>query len=133
VNVQPHVSLSLLMAVGWVESRFSPTGSAADRRSRHYGVMQIFCDHDCNSYLDPATNIRRGASLLALRRQQVFSVRQRPRVLAAWQGAYWWGSVPATRRRGVVRKWYRYAARVQATDRMMRDRMNQCRRNMPGE
>ena len=125
--VQPHVSLELLLAVGYTESRFGPTGSAADIRSHHYGVMQIFCASDCESYLDPATNIRRGAVLLARRWQQVHSIHQRPRALAAWVGAYWWGSVPATRRRRVVREWYRYAGRVRANQQTMHSRFVRCR------
>ncbi len=125
-NVQPHIGLELLLGVAWTESRFSPTGSARDRANHVYGILQIRCDHDCDSYLDPATNIRRGASLLALRYRQVHSARQRPRVLASWTGAYFWGSVPLSRRRSVVRAWYRYAGRVRAAQQMMGARIARC-------
>src|SRR5262245_22989270 len=106
-NVRPHVPLTLLLGVAWVESRFGPEGSAADRRGGHWGVMQIACSHDCGSYLDPAVNIRRGASLLALRWYQV-RVTGHPtaRAIIAWPGAYYFGSVPATRQRRDVRRYY---------------------------
>lgn len=126
-NVQPHVPLATLLAVAWVESRFSPTGSARDRANHVHGVMQIRCDDTCESYFDPSINIRRGAALLALRWQQVHSGRYRPRVrarvLSNWVGAYYHGSVPATRRRRAVREWYQYAARVHAAENWIRARL----------
>lgn len=132
-NVQPHVSLSVMLGVAWTESRFSPTGSARDLASHHIGVFQIYCDPhgpiDCDTYLDPATNIRRGASLLALRYRQVQAERRASlRSRLAWTGAFFRGSVPATRRRAVVRAYYAYAGRVSAAQGLMRARMAQCRR-----
>lgn len=129
-NVQPHVSLTLLLAVAWVESRFSPTGSARDLAGHHYGVMQIHCDpreRECDSYLDPVVNIRRGATLLALRYQQVHASHPRARVAANWVGGYWFGSVPPSRRRRVVREWYRYAGRVHGAQRRFARSVQQVR------
>jgi len=39
--VQPHLSLDLLLGVGYVESRFNPTGSQRDRDNGVFGVMQL--------------------------------------------------------------------------------------------
>lgn len=130
-NVQAHVPLTTLLAVAWVESRFSPTGSARDRASRHMGIFQIFCPEnsqiDCESYLDPATNIRRGASLLELRWHQARSTgHPTARAIAAWVAAYYFGSVPATRRRRDVRRYYAYAARVHGAESMFRNRLAIC-------
>lgn len=132
-NVQPNVSLSVLLGVAWTESRFSPTGSARDRASHHFGVFQIYCDPhgpiDCDTYLDSATNIRRGAALLALRYRQVQAEhRASLRSRHAWVAAFYRGSVPATRRRSVVRQYYAYAGRVAGAQRLIAGRMTQCQR-----
>ena len=128
-NVQPHVPLELLLAVGYVESRFGVRGSARDVSNQVFGIMQIRCENDYDSYFDPVVNIRRGASLLALRYRQAHAAsRVSARARSSWVASYYWGSVPATRRRAVVRRFYAYAGRVANAQRLMHTRMAQCRR-----
>jgi soluble lytic murein transglycosylase-like protein len=139
-NVQPHVPLDLLLAVGYVESRWNPTGSRADRERGMFGVMQLFAPtlvcHDrvgrpnerrCTRaqrearerMLDPSINVRRGATLLEHRWRLNHHGHARD-----WVGAYTVGSVPdpitptfaryvlaVHRARGLVRSWARECER----------------------
>lgn len=51
-EVHPHFELSLLLAVGYVESRFAPGGSQQDRDLGMWGVYQLL-DHDLVCYGTP--------------------------------------------------------------------------------
>ena len=131
--------LDLLLTVGYVESRWSPTGSRTDRDHGVFGVMQLsrpdlVCrdrrgrpdERRCSPaqrearerVLDVATNVRIGAGLLR-------TLWGRFRGNPDWFGAYYVGSVPAgpseafagyVRRvrawRGVIRGWLRECGRL---------------------
>jgi len=79
-------------------------------------------------YFDPNVNIRRGATLLALRRQQVYAARHSARVYASWVGAYYAGSVPPRGHRRALRAFFQYAGRVAGAQHAMHVRLEQCRR-----
>jgi hypothetical protein len=168
--VQPHLSLDLLLGVGYVESRFNPNGSQTDRNNGVFGVLQLlapqlrcwgrpqrvdwwtwtrhhrrrvhhvrFVRHDdqtaCTEaqtaararLLDPAENIRLGASLLERRYTQVHAARHSARIYAAWIGAYWRGSVPLRNQRRILRQFFQYAGRVNRASHQMHHQLEQCR------
>lgn len=139
-SVQPHVPLTLLMAVGYAESRWNPHGSQLDRNHGMWGVMQLFAPelrcldrrgrdrvHRCSSLtrerrdrmLDPVVNIRRGALLLERRWQQ--NHRSGPR----WVGSYYFGSVPAAATD--VARFERYVTLVRSAEAIVSSWMYECR------
>jgi len=137
-NVQPHVSLELLLAVGYVESRWNPTGSALDRARGMFGIMQLFeprlvCrnrwgrpnERRCTEVqtlereriLDPAVNVRRGALLLEHRWRQFHVGHERD-----WVGAYTVGHVPSP----ATPTFVSYAVRVRAARGLVHAWERQC-------
>lgn len=117
-----HVPLVTALAVAYVESRFSPTGSARDRANGVWGVMQVQASRAEAvrlNLLDPAVNIRIGVGML-----ETAWARAHVRTPRDWVGAYFWGSVPTRRR--AMRAYRAYAMRVRRAEGLLRHRIERC-------
>lgn len=125
-----HVPLLTLLAVGYVESRFSPTGSQRDRARGWWGVMQIAEHHPTpeirNQLLDPEWNIAHAARMLETAWERAHAGHHSRAVTAGWEGAYYWGSVPTTRRRA-LRRYFHYVRLIRRGERVMLHRLERCR------
>lgn len=141
-----HVPLLTLLAGGYVESRFSPTGSQRDRDNGWWGVMQIaepslrcwgrtrhddpaFCTPEQlearGRLLDPAWNIAHAARMLETAWERAHAGHRSRAVTAGWPGAYYWGSVPTRRR--ALRRYFHYVGLIRHGERVMLHRIQRCR------